>query len=702
MSGNPTVTEFKEKLSKTASKIVIANTTNKSFDQTQVIPFRKAIKILEILLAAENPFWSMTTFSAACVEFGCRPPWGPEGISKLLNVLIFVFLYGSKGIQDRTASRLSTSLSRSKLIKSVDVGSTAEVDSPQQLGSFSEVLGKIADDASEIRSYSPARSAISSPTKSSSTARSSILRGLEYLTNEFWTSTLNKNAKALLNDKRLLFEYLIGLNKNYLAKSSQTELLQQQRKDRLGYIPLTTADALDFLASIQQSQSQFTISISELVLVCIHCWQAECHTLKEKMSKGTINVLRRNAIAGYYDSSQASMTAVERLAMTRILHWYNYLKDSDDNTGERLHIITTNSSGTSAKGKGMNWDDVQYNYQQRNFPFDIPESLMSKSRNELNYLADSLRAYIIEYDRKNALEDILAEAGPYSKHSRGLKSRGSQNMVYMDGNGIPDDIVTVQEIERFHRGEFLKTQSLGNKFSSPSQNPMGDTFSEEQERAVEQYSKKISQTIGEINSSAATKELSMTSNQLLAITNRPRSAATLSARGYQSPEPIRLPINLVDVIDGDPNILTKVGLLSRPASAIPTQNGQGQESWFAVTGAPTHLQQFPDNYTRSSLNHTNHGTDHSSSAPIRPTTPSAQKFLVQFDNYNATVDAQRKANLAAARLRVQSRIENGHSMLNHELDSDNRSVGRREDSGIFFHRILKYMYIFQSCFLRLV
>ena len=697
--------DFKERLTKATSKIVIANTTNKTFDQTQVIPAKKAIKILEILLAAENPFWSMTTFSASCVEYGCPPPWGPEGVSKLLNVLIFVILYGSKhylsGIPDRTASRLSSTFTRSKLnspasnhqqsYKTLDWSGVEEADSPQQLGSSSEILGKVGDDASasDVRSYSPSKSALSSPNKSTATARSSLFRGLESLTSEFWTSAMHKNAKYLLNDKRLLFEYLLGLHKSYMSKSSQPELLQQQKKGRLGFIPLTTEDALAFLSAIQQSPSQFTISLSELALVCIHCWQAECHALKEKMSKGTINVLRRNAIAGYYDSSQASMTAVERLAMTRILHWYNYLEDTDDSSGDRLHIITTSNphSNISTKGRGMNWDDVQLKFQQRNFPFDIPESLMSKSRNELNYLAQSLRTYIIEYDRKNALEDSLTEAGPYSKHSRGLKSRGSQNMVFKDGSGIADDIVTVNEIERFHRGEYLKSQSLGNKSSSASQNLAVEIRSDEQERAVEQYSKKISKSIDEINTKAGTMEISMTSNQLLAVSNRPRSAATLSARGYQSPEPIRLPINLVDVIDSDPNILSKVGLLSRPASAVPPQNGlQGHESWFSGTGVPTALeievQQYSDVYTRPSRNQPNRGTEHTTSGPLRPTTPGAQKFLTQFDNYNATVDAQRKANLTAARLRVQSRIENSH--LSHASDSDENSVGGKEDPGAFF------------------
>ena len=289
--GNPTVLEFKEKLTKATSKIVIANSTNKTFDQTPVIPARKAIKILEILLAAENPFWSMTTFSASCVEYGCPPPWGPDGVSKLLNLLIFVILYGSKhylsSIPDRASSRMSSTFTRSKLNspnsnlqqsnKTLDWSAIEEADSPQQLGSSSEVLGKVGDDASvsDVRSYSPSKSALSSPNKL--TARSALFRSLDSLANEFWTATMHKNARLMLSDKRLLFEYLIGLHKSYMPKSSQPELLQQQKKGRLGFIPLTIEDAQAFLSAIQQSPSQFTISLSELALVCIHCWQAECH-----------------------------------------------------------------------------------------------------------------------------------------------------------------------------------------------------------------------------------------------------------------------------------------------------------------------------------------------------------------------------------------------------------------------------------------
>ena len=679
--GNPTAAEFKEKLGKAFTKIAIANTTIKSYDQSQVMPARKALKTLEVLLSAENPYWSFTPLSAACVEYNCRPPWGPDALSKLLNVVFMMILSSNQNGYSSAAGRgVSRQASQSSRIRSSVSGNTVfsnqanenvDFEGPPSptLSTSVKVFGTVpeenslnvntavmaSDELSVDRSATPSRVASAAlPMNKASSSKLPLFRLLETLTKEFWTSTRSKFASQLLGNKEQCLEYLSSLQKQYLAKNTSQE---QLRNERYGFVPLTIDDAITLLNTVQQP---LVISISELCIACIYCWQAEYNDLKEKLSRGTVNVMRRNAVAGFYDSSQASMTAVERLALTRLLHWYNYLKDGDDDNSEagRLHISTSGRS--VGNSRGMNWDDVQENYHKRNFPFEIPESLMLKSRNELNFLAESLRLYIIEYDKKNALEDSLAAAGPYSKHAREIKSRGSQKMVY-NGEANRENVVSVEEIERFQKSEYLKSQSLGGisngqrKAESESQSRSSRVLNEEQEQAVEQYRKEISENMrvlsGKNSGRVSTDPPLTTSNTLLPL-NRPRSPLGV---GYQSPDPARLPMSMVEIVDIEPSILSTVGLLSRPASGVHATTTTRR------TGDATSLEIEVEHFAGLGTEHVHQRRQNAMSMESFslsvPSSPNLEKLL-KVDNYSATVSAHRKAVVSAARLRVQARMKN--------------------------------------------
>eukprot|EP00597_Dinobryon_sp_UTEXLB2267_P013854 CAMPEP_0170120500 /NCGR_PEP_ID=MMETSP0020_2-20130122/15185_1 /TAXON_ID=98059 /ORGANISM="Dinobryon sp., Strain UTEXLB2267" /LENGTH=1275 /DNA_ID=CAMNT_0010350387 /DNA_START=241 /DNA_END=4064 /DNA_ORIENTATION=+ len=745
-SGSPSAVEFKEKLSKATTKIVTSNLASKAFDQTHQIAARKAIKVLELLMNAENPYWSMTPLSAACVEYNCSPPWGADSISKLLNVLLFVALYGSNVLsagnqtnkhglhrQHSLLPRIKGAGSGSKQ-NSMQVSSTAKVfdwgaepNSPSRptievdfaptletapsspayvTTDHNEAFGvaataRSADDRESSTTSGDAAKSVSSPTKAAaagdtnkhSSKKANTYRGLNLLASHFWDATLNKSASSILSDKRVLFEYLGNLHKFYLLKQPSAND-QQARKDRLGFIPLTFEDAS---LIIQNLPSQLFISIAELALICIHCWQAEHQILKTKLSKGTINIMRRSAIAGYYDSSQASMTATERLALTRLLHWYNYLEKDEDAEKESIHA-TVNSNASTTNGKGMNWDDVQWNYQQRNFPFEIPQSLINKSRNELNFLAESLRTYIREYDRKNALEDSLTESGPYSKLARGVRNKGNENAVYKQTNASPEDIVSVDEIVEFRRSEYLKSQSLGGDGrSSTGQNSNSPRF--DQEVAIQQYGDEILTRINESRSDGNLPLYSPANDAAiqpsLAFRRRPQSPA-LSGIGYTSPAPTRIPINIVDVIDVDSNILSNVHLLSRPAtphnnrvmeSAGRNQYNShqrprvdGQEHHFIGSGEPTPLEIEIYNFNSEMRHSSRHGNKLLAESASTPNNLLFSERIMKLDSYSATVDAQRKAALTAARYRVQNRMESNGISLS-KVDDSHGSVQSAHISG---------------------
>lgn len=111
-----------------------------------------------------------------------------------------------------------------------------------------------------------------------------------------------------------------------------------------------------------------SISMYDFVLVTVRAWNCEYESIKADLQRIQLLKQRRQAITGHYDARQAKMTAQERLTITRLLQYYK--------RGEEFI--------------GIDWDEVDEQADRHFFPFSLPKSLLSKSRNELQVLTDQV------------------------------------------------------------------------------------------------------------------------------------------------------------------------------------------------------------------------------------------------------------------------------------------------------------------------
>lgn len=312
----------------------------------KVISLKKAIRIIALLSQTKHPHWTMSPLSPACIEFNCQYPWSPESISKLLNILFYVALYdpslppppSSPAMGSRRASSLPPLASQHNLLAEL------QAQQQQQLQQAQDAFLTQSQQQQQQQPASAAELAMSAALIAALKvqARVAMLRNLETVVKKMWGASASSNMSKSQNKADLL---------HYFNR------IDQQRNHH-HYARLTYEKAM----SLVDNQ---TILVSELALLCIECWDCEYAQTKLTISKGKITSQRRMAISGKYDSAMANCTAVERLAIIRLLHWYSHEGES----------------------RGVDWEDVEVNYKERAFPFLVPNSLMEKSRNELNYLS---------------------------------------------------------------------------------------------------------------------------------------------------------------------------------------------------------------------------------------------------------------------------------------------------------------------------
>jgi hypothetical protein len=194
---------------------------------------------------------------------------------------------------------------------------------------------------------------------------------------------------------------------------------------------------MDFESAFALADPNHTILLSELAYVCISCWDAEYSTIKAMLSRGQTTFGRRPAILGFYDTTKAKMNGVERLCLIRLLHWYS----------------------TEHAFLGIDWDDVEANAKDRLFPFAIPPSLLQKSHNELNYLADVVVQDLKEQKLKDELEDAaVAEAGSIAAAHRKVEAVREEVAT---AKRREEEMSTLEQIEQYNRKQYLASHTLG-------------------------------------------------------------------------------------------------------------------------------------------------------------------------------------------------------------------------------------------------
>jgi hypothetical protein len=209
----------------------------------------------------------------------------------------------------------------------------------------------------------------------------------------------------MINPYQGLIDYFMSLDSLAASPSAASECF---------YID---CDEEQFLR-IAESAS-LNISIHELALVLIRCWEAEYASVKQALVKSIITAQRRTGIVGSYDARLANMTATERLAITRLLHFYRTEDESD-----KLGTITASMKPPRPifglgnrpyypgiyQFRGIDWDEVEANVHRKYYPFSIPLTLLSKSRVELNTLSEQVTDLILTQQIKDIEDDLAWKA----------------------------------------------------------------------------------------------------------------------------------------------------------------------------------------------------------------------------------------------------------------------------------------------------
>eukprot|EP01038_Epipyxis_sp_PR26KG_P006647 gene6647-9123_t len=431
-NGNPTVTEFKNRL-------------NRTLNFPKIITLKKAVRIISFLLSNKHPYFTISALSASCVEYNSELPWQSDSVSKLFNVLFFVVFYET--LNGNNDDMKNDSFSPRAIIDTKT--NFNRINSPHSMKSgkdssktMTRNLTGATLSSSETGLRTPTSSDNNTKTNSIGNNNSSnlnnnnntnefkfdtrigLMKSLNTIINDIWKSSSNQNLSNLIknniyNDTQKIVDYI-----------SNADIL----KDKFSFVRLSLENAHELAENL-------TISLSEFIIVCVKCWECEYRTTLYKISKTSISSQRRNAIVGHYDSSKASLNAIEKLSFIRILKWFEY-----------------------DTFRGIDWDHVQEQFSNKILPFHVPISLLQKSKNELIYLAKTTWNEL--QDRKNIeeMEDLLVEFGPYSRNDPSLTKGSMENALLAHayvGEINNNTVVTKEDFDKYNRANYLSKQTLG-------------------------------------------------------------------------------------------------------------------------------------------------------------------------------------------------------------------------------------------------
>eukprot|EP01031_Cornospumella_fuschlensis_P036671 gene36671-44487_t len=445
--GEPSVTELRNKLYKSYQ-----------MQYQKTLSIKKCIKILKLFISSRHMYWNMSPLSSACIEYSTSLPWSKQSLSKLMNVLLFVASFDASQRKQEVANNVV------RFNVSVDVESGANIarsglNSPSMshrpsistvnvsVGDKSTPASSLNKPSSPSHSHRPSVvSAMTMPTTAPSTAsntgavaskpgtgkRGSMSSSSEqanflssFLTSfnqggamspggsTFSPSPMHpgkRNIATKVDLLKCLDTVIDRVWNTHVAYHAKLEGRPDEDDEEDDYHMLYSPDEvlqkistfdnivdseacyvdLDF-ESCQKVGNNTLINLVDFAFLMMRCWEAEHFHIKLALSKGSLTVQRRAAIVGFYDPNQAVLTAAEKLCIVRLLHYYSINKEF----------------------RGVDWDEVLQagssgyaNGKAVKFPFTLPESLLSKSHNELNYLVDKVTKMLMQQRELDELEDI--------------------------------------------------------------------------------------------------------------------------------------------------------------------------------------------------------------------------------------------------------------------------------------------------------
>ena len=639
---NPNSSEVRTKLNK--------------FTHNKTITLKRAFRIIEILMDSNQAHWSMTPFLAAVREYGCRSPWAPESVSRLLHLIyqvskphgwesaVPVPARQAQGTAPHPATpkgHTSTDILRDLRVKSKSLWKATQRSTLKQKeqslsldgngngngngngggnGGFSNFNSKpqtpakgtkYNDDCSEERggysntdsnSVTNTHTYANTDTNTHSGAanntknqpfvgsghntggslspklhspqggeendghdhdQGSLIEGnrdrngdldnqwggASVITDEGgFTAEVGLDGDELSLDDlgSVTSESTAGIAKGFVkhdpfnpTHSAALKLAQENftPPPRMGCVFHGEYDECDYESAMLNIESTTRhISVGDLALACTEAWENECALMQYTMTRALVGIDRRRAIAGTFDVNTISMsTLAERRAMLRILKWY-----------------------ATVFRREVDWAEVRDLAAERKFPFDIPGSLCEKSTAELHNLAVHVAS---EWEYQQAKEF-------------------AEDMAFRAGMSIEDyaaRIVNAMHLPRMHgtTGGIDRSDSRGGPTGFKSINPNAGVGTDMEDSVSTLYlgdnyadSADVSLTsdIADVNNLANTLRKRITHQSPLSAEEhdawRKYRSPLLAPQAYASDQPVRHPLNMVDVLDNDPVLLKKLRLLS--------------------------------------------------------------------------------------------------------------------------------------------
>jgi hypothetical protein len=618
---------------------------------------KKALKFIRTLFTLRQPYWIMSPVCAQCVEYQCQLPWNHESMSKLFNILLYVMLFDENSQPSQGAAGNSQGLSPSHVaVEGISRTTTRDsfqnpstsrrgtvfslTDPSLSSGQISTNRGQLGRQNSTDSGFwnmnpsKPVRNGVGGANTSS--IRMNMLKTLDSTIGKVWNTFAHPFLKIHVPR---------STNERRGSDSSVGSFFSNSRSQIIPCNPqLDHISSLDSLAScdcnyLECDDEQFlrmaysaslTISLHELCLVLVRCWVTENNFIKKLLVRSVITTQRRTGIVGCYDSSHAVMTATERLAITRLLHFYR-----NDTSSSNNPALSTPKQQQSATGKisypglfqfrGVDWDEVDHQSLGGFFPFSIPATLLVKSRVEQDTLAQQVAEMLIDQQRKDIEDDLawkerqlkeeeddqlpdvielIREDTPLDSEEENeeenhrfvehlLHEVESGELAAMDEKGRIRKVKVTPPIERL---PLMNEQVVTELSSHLPQHSGREQFNAERDQNK--------QTPGGLAKTVKTSERPLSGVQI--ITSR------LSTGNQQNPtRPLSAfrtkdgHVSLVELVDTPSDILQKVNLVARPTSGLkqsdllPTQKFSSFPSGFSRDPLEDQLNQFDE------VNHVN-------------------------------------------------------------------------------------------------
>ncbi len=674
VGGNPTASELRQKLLKTAA----------SGTGPKTITLKKAVKIIALLSQVQHPYWTMSPLAPACIEYNCKLPWRDDSIAKLLNILFFVVLFEPNSAPPSAPTTAGNRRGSTMTAGSLPAINLTHPSTPQTDRSHTNAFassGNMQDMDRAGSSRSMLRSSTSDFAPMSATeqapmsqaalqayrlsAKIQMLKNLDNVAKRVWSGQMHSGVSSS-GDKYVLFDFLSKLD---------------HARTLPGYARMTYEKAI----SLAENQ---TILVSELALVCIECWEVEYAEVKVAMARGKLTSKRRMGVSGNYDTSQAKLNAKERLALTRLLHWYS----------------------VEGESRGVDWEDVDAKFNERLFPFTVPSSLMAKSRNELNHLAGVVWEEVQVQQRHDHVTELNNEDGPYATNSRGVRTGGTESLLYNDEEQrSADDYVTIEEIERYNREQYLASQSLGyagDAFDGYCELQESDSqpHDDQRHKAVRSNSAYVTQMptgpssqrlLRRSNSSgplhvidrdsddimnraacmsapvngqvsAGGMNLSTLSPHITNVQPLVRPKTPLSRLPYESPAPGPHTVNLVDVLGMGENVLINAQLIAGQGQLSPRRGGGkvpavAHNSGVAITALEHHVSNLrlvdKGRGFAAKLNPRSEQAVVEEKSAASPALDTEAEAALVNETYDQVHGSHQKGRVMAARSRIKTRID---------------------------------------------